>query len=350
MATKGPELIEPLSPVVHRYGRVLIDDNGPKIPRTGHGSVVQDVLAHLGLDYVLPNDEPIELDQVERLGLDCWRLRSSDEFKATKAQRPFDGEPWEMTEPPQPPVPPDQPGVAGSPGPPDTSAYLIGTVGLSVIFVSGPTPDLTLTNDHQVRVLAEIQEGLSRLPAHEPRANVAFAYDVKVVDIDPMPDPSLHGYEPLEALWRDPALVSLGFPTGIEGVQELAEKTRDDLGTTWSYVAFFTLYPVNWFAYAIKPYIVMNYNNGRWTPKNIDRVFQHETGHIFGAPDEYREANCNCEERYGFLQEINGNCEVCAEDSINCMMSHNTDVLCAFTPVHLGWRDSVGDGILDPLR
>ena len=48
-----------------------------------------------------------------------------------------------------------------------------------------------------------------------------------------------------------------------------------------------------------------------WT--SIDSVFAHETGHIFGAPDEYAASNCMCTNTLGkFFKVVNGNCDTCA--------------------------------------
>ena len=48
----------------------------------------------------------------------------------------------------------------------------------------------------------------------------------------------------------------------------------------------------------------MHYDNGNWGPDNINRVFAHETCHIFGAADEYGSCGCGAS---GFLQVANNN-------------------------------------------
>ena len=152
------------------------------------------------------------------------------------------------------------------------------------------------------------------------------------------PDPAVPG---LEALWRDPAMSQLGFGTGMGAVSSYVQKLRADLATTWAYCAFFTKYPVGHFAYASigGPRLVMQYANDGWGPDNIDRVFTHETGHIFGAPDEYASSNCNCGGSWGFFQEPNTNCALCASGGgVECIMRANTWAMCQWTPRHLGFR------------
>src|SRR5262245_59060796 len=93
----------------------------------------------------------------------------------------------------------------------------------------------------------------------------------------------------------------------------------------------------------------MHYANDGWGPDNIDRVFTHETGHIFGSPDEYAASNCSCDTKAGYLREVNGNCERCATSFTPCLMAANTWAMCGYTPAHLGWRDTDGDGALAPV-
>ena len=69
----------------------------------------------------------------------------------------------------------------------------------------------------------------------------------------------------------------------------------------------------------------------------------------FGCPDEYSASNCSCTTKAGYMREVNGNCQNCATSFTPCLMAGNTWEMCAFTPAHLGWRDTDGDGALDPV-
>jgi Hemopexin len=81
-------------------------------------------------------------------------------------------------------------------------------------------------------------------------------------------------------------------------------------GADWGVVAFVTKYPTYWGGYASTPKIVMRWKAGN---DNFDRVLAHETGHTFGAPDEYAASKCDCAKTYGrFFTAKNGNCALCA--------------------------------------
>ncbi len=340
--------------VLHRYGSRVVVGEVPKVGRRG-------VAARRGVRSIhagAVRDTPRGLSEAETAGLAAWNLRTSRRYATAKARRPRDGERWDTTDG-TPLLPPDGPDMAhvGELGPAraaalvgdDTSLYLIGGVAVGLILVEGPTADLQFTDAERTKVVAEVQEGLTWLGGREPKAGVSFAYDIRVVRVDRAPDPTLSGYEPLESHWRDPAMAKLGFAGNFGGVRDYVKGIRTNLATKWAYVAFFTKYPVHHFAYASKPRLVMHYGNDGWGPDNIDRVFTHETGHIFGCPDEYAASNCSCDTKAGYLREANGNCERCATPFTPCLMAANTWEMCAFTPVHLGWRDTDGDGSLDPV-
>lgn len=82
----------------------------------------------------------------------------------------------------------------------------------------------------------------------------------------------------------------------------------------------------------------MNYANDGWGPDNIDRVFAHETGHVFNAPDEYAKSGCDCGGEWGYFGTPNLNCANCADGgSVACIMRSNSWAMCKFTPGHYGW-------------
>jgi hypothetical protein len=340
--------------ILHRYGsRVVI---GEVPPAAGRGVTAKRGVRSVHRGAVA--DPPRGLSESEAAGVAAWNLRVSRRYATAKARRPHDGQRWDAAVA-TPLLPPDGPemtyvdearsaravGLLGE----ETSAYLIGSVAVGLVIVEGPTADLQFSDVERTKVVAEVQEGLTWLGSREPKAGVSFAYDIHTVRVDKAPDPNLSDYEPLESHWRDPAMGKLGFAANFGGVRDYVKSIRANLGTKWAYVAFFTKYPIAHFAYAAKPRLVMHYANDGWGPDNIDRVFTHESGHIFGCPDEYAASNCSCDTKAGYLREVNGNCQRCATPFTDCLMAANTWAMCAYTPAHLGWRDSDGDGALDPV-
>jgi|CXWL01.1.fsa_nt_gi hypothetical protein len=284
-------------------------------------------------------------DATGNAGLAAFQLRQSTAYQAAKAARPHDGVNW------------DSDGVEGllPPNPPETlllalrssavgslsaaaavatptSQQLTGKVAVGVVIVSGPG-DLAFSNDEIVKVHAEVQNGLSWLGSQTGTATpVQFYYDLRNVTLTLPDDPN--GSDK-EGYWRNPTMAALGFANPLAYVESI----RSSLGTDWAYCAFFVKYSQTWFAYAFLggPYLCMQYANDGWGPDNIDRVFAHESGHIFNAPDEYTASNCNCTSTYGIYGVVNGNCQTCAPGGgVACIMQGNSWSMCAYTPWHLG--------------
>ncbi len=319
------------APYLHRYGdRVLIGlEHAPRLPgaRTfaAPSAVPEPILARL--------------TETERLGLEALSLRQQPEYVAAKLARPREGEAWNMlgcTTMAQA-LPPEAARAMEARAAAPTSSYLEGSVAVGLIIVEGPTPDLQFTQAERTQVVAEVQNGLSWLASMNPYAGINFSYDIQIVTLDVTPDPSAAD---LEAHWRDPAMAALGYDGSWSGVAQYVEDIRTRFGTRWTYCGYFTKYPLGWFAYASigGPRLVMNYANDGWGPDNIDRVFAHESGHIFGCPDEYASSGCDCDGAWGRFSFPNVNCENCAPNGgVNCLMKGNTWALCNVTPAHLGW-------------
>lgn len=299
------------------------------------------------------------LDITGQLGYDAHRLRQRSAFREAKANRPLANQNWDVSEALRPDAffaeepqmgaearfAPDLP--AASP----TSAFLIGNVAVGLIIVEGPGDELKFSDDERAKVVAEVQNGLSWLGMQEPRANITWSYDIQVVTLDTPPGAGNLTGAQKESLWRDPAMARLGFGPGMANVGAYVQDLRSRLHTRWGYCAYFTKYPTGHFAYASLggPRLVMQYSNDGWGPDNIDRVFAHETGHIFCAPDEYASSGCNCGGQWGYLKTPNSNCVNCADEGgVACIMRSNEWSMCTHTRTHLGWRDQDDDGVLDP--
>jgi hypothetical protein len=366
--------------VIHRYGRVGIVA-GQFPPLGGQQSAADPTVATPRRAREVGGAERDGLDPLERFGLDALAWRDSDGYQATKAARPRAGQPWNMTVPctevvPTPargatttPTTPTTPAtadgaatdraataeqdaragdgtdpasnreIAGATATP-TSSYLEGSVAVGLIIVEGPTADLQFSAAERTQVVAEVQNGLSWYATTNPAANLTFTYDIQIVRVSAAPQPSASD---LEAVWRNPAMASLGFAATFDGVYAYVDRLRSRLGTDWAYAGFFTKYPVSNFAYSAVggPRLVVQYANDGWGPDNIDRVFAHETGHIFGCTDEYAGSGCDCDGQWGRFDAPNGNCATCAASSVPCLMKTNDFALCRFTPGQLGWAGGV---------
>lgn len=367
---------------LHRYGRVHVlgapgdGDVSPaetaKPTLNGNGSfgpVDGAVVATAGL---------AGLDRTETLGLEAFRLRASAAYRRVKQDRPRAGEPWDMdhpctdvapaygasahTHPGTPPRDADAPatgtllasgtgdgGGAASDANTTTaplSSYLEGSVAVGLIMVEGPTADLQFTAAERTKVVAEAQNGLSWLATSNPAADITFSYDIQIVRLTQAANPSASD---LEAYWRDPTMAKLGYQANFDGVYDYANAIRSRLGTRWGYVAFVTKYPVQYFAYAAigGPRIVLTYANDGWGPDNLDRVFAHESSHVFGAVDEYGSSGCDCGGSFGRFGVPNGNCDSCAPSPVDCLMRGNSFAFCRYTPAHIGWgRGASGNPVL----
>jgi len=309
--------------VAHRYGgRVRVVTSPEAIE---FGQVFRDV------DDVPP--ELLEgLDDVERLGVEALRRRQSSEYRELKENRPRDREPWDMASC----VMGASLDAANPPG--TTSTYLEGSVVVGVVFVEGPTVDLKFTSDEREQIVAEAQNSLSFFIWSNRW--VPLSFDYSLVDVQ-LSQPAAPLAPDLEAVWLPPTMQALGYTSPLE----YAEALRRTFNTDWTYCAFFTKYPLQHFAYAYPggPYMVMDPANDGWGPENIDRVFAHETGHVFNGPDEYEESNCSCAGTWGRWQVPDSNCDPCAQGgSVPCIMSHNDWTMCPWTPLQLGWLTYFG--------
>jgi len=332
--------------VLHRYGpRVMIAEVS--------GGVEEDVRSALGEAEMTASPEELseteDLDPIGKLGLAAFQLRQSGEYLEAKQRRPYENVTWDTEGELLPPDPPPElrrllqpPGIsramAAKAVQGSTSERMTGSIAVGIIIVSGPTAALQFSQQDTLKVIAEVQNGLGWLASQNHPANVTWNYDIHSVTVNVQPG----GGGDKEALWRDPAMVQLGYPGNWQGVTDYVEHIRTQYRTQWTYVGYFTKYPLDWFAYASigGPRLVMQYANDGWGPDNIDRVFAHETGHVFQAPDEYAASQCNCGGSWGVYDEPNGNCETCAAGGgVDCIMRSNSWAMCHWTPYHFGFPE-----------
>ncbi len=99
----------------------------------------------------------------------------------------------------------------------------------------------------------------------------------------------------------------------------------------------------------------MTYNNSSHGPDNMDIVAAHEIGHIFCALDQYRNTVQYCTLCSGYLSVENqnrgyGSCALNVSSIMrNPIIAYTDKAIDPYTAGQIGWRDSDGDGIFDPL-
>lgn len=333
--------------IMHRYGsRVLLAEVPPGAETRLASESLAEGVDTAGAAAGIPDD----LTETEQLGVEAFYLRQSAPYSAAKANRPHQGETWEGPDGVHPLMCADigrpdglgqeEGALAAQAGAPALSARLTGKVAVGIVIVDGPTAALQFTAAERTKVVAEVQNGLGWLGAQNAAGAVSFSYEIKHPSITAQPLTGNPTGAQMEDRFRDPAMATLGYSAGLSNVTKYANDLRTKFGTDWAYVVFFVKYPTGHFAYASigGPRIIMQYANDGWGPDNIDRVFAHETGHIFGAPDEYASANCNCGGSWGYYGKPNSNCETCATGGgVKCLMRSNDWEMCSVTPYHLGF-------------
>ena len=225
---------------------------------------------------------------------------------------------------------------------PASSPYrstMTGHIAFVPVIVSGPG-SLTINPIEGATVLVGIVSGTLFWTDSAPAsANLKFSIDPHFVDITAADSSFCASFPSCHDVFANPALQQLGHGTGQAGRDSLAETTRDARGADGAYIAFFSKYRQSHFAYAYfggGP-IYMQYSNDGWGPAQIGRVFAHETGHVFNAPDEYTNCDCNRDYGRGTCTENNRNCETCTSRQTSCIMDSNDFSLCEYTKKHLGW-------------
>ncbi|MCX7683428.1 MAG: hypothetical protein N2508_15915 [Anaerolineae bacterium] len=276
-------------------------------------------------------------------------------------------------------VAPDGPGIlgmmypAGAPATPgyyQTSEYMLGSVAVGIVLVESDGSADPSTEDwspeEKALVFSEIKAALEWWAALEPRAHLTFVYD------DHFTEPLPTRVEPIsrphtdQRYWIADAKAALGYQAAsyFTSVRTYNNDLRRLYHTDWAFTIFVVdssadpddRFSDGYFAYAYLggPFMVLTYGNGNYGPQNMKAVAAHEIGHIFYALDQYREARIPCTRRSGYLDAENQNSEhgSCVSNRGSIMrlpMYYVSNALDPYAAAQVGWRDSDGDNILDPL-
>jgi hypothetical protein len=253
----------------------------------------------------------------------------------------------------------------------ETSEYLIGRVAVGIVLPEsdgGADPSTEdWTEDERALVLSEVTAALDWWANLEPNAHLTFVYD------DGTAAPTTTSYEPIsrpyndQYLWIAEVMEKKGYtsPSYFDRVRRYNNDLRAKYDTDWAFTIFVVdssndsdnRFSNGLFAYAYLggPFLVMTSGNNGYGPQNMDAVAAHEIGHIFLALDQYYSAQQPCTLRAGYLGVENQNSQYgnCASDAPSIMRGqtwpYREGAVDEYARGQIGWRDSDGDGILDPM-
>ena len=229
---------------------------------------------------------------------------------------------------------------------------MTGKISVLLLIVSGPG-NLAFSDNEKQKVISECLAGTlfwsSKANAHRRNSLSFVMHNAKVtINASDSSSCSKQDWIDCENKFADPTLQALKYPAGQTGKNQLAQFYKDQDQSDGAYLAFFSKYNQSHFAYAYygKGPVYMQYSNDDWGPDQIDRVFAHETGHIFNAPDEY--TGCLCAKEYGkgSCNATNANCNnskgvdcISSATQVACIMDGNDMTVdpCNSTKKHLGW-------------
>jgi len=226
-------------------------------------------------------------------------------------------------------------------GAPDMSIpVLVGRIAVGVVYVDSTVNQYKITNTEKLKVVIETTEGLNMLSGFEPRAGVNWFYNFKRPAISLAANQfTSANQDSWEDLWRDAAMGALGYTANIAGMKAYIQDIKNQYNADWAYALFVTKYPKFWFAYYWANHVVMDFAVDGWGIDNFNLVVAHETGHAFCCGDEYASSGCTCTSRHGRYQVLNGNCENCATNFVQCLMAHNSQAICDYSRGQLGWNE-----------
>jgi hypothetical protein len=228
--------------------------------------------------------------------------------------------------------------LAGAPN--MTIPVLVGRIAVGLIYVDSTVAEFAITDNEKFKVTSETTEGLNMLAGFAPQANIQWFYDIRRPKISLAANQfTAANKNSWEDLWRNAAMAALGFAASTAGMATYINQIKTNNNAAWGYAIFVTKYPKFWFGYEWGNHVVMDFGVDGWGIDNFSRVVAHETGHVFGCPDEYGSSGCNCTQLGGRYQVPNGNCETCATSFVPCLMAHNTEAVCDYTRGHLGWNE-----------
>ena len=217
---------------------------------------------------------------------------------------------------------------------------MTGKIAAVILIASGPG-SLAISNSEKQKILSECQAGL-KFWANQAQKNgvrLSFVVYYGMAKISASNPSSCSSYAACHNVFANPTLQACGYPTGQAGRNQVAQYVKNHVSADGAFIGFFSKYRQRHFAYAYfggGP-LYMQYSNDGWGSDQIDRVFAHEVGYVFNAPDEY--TKCKCTQLYGkgSCKAKNANCNTCTSSQANCIMDSNDLNLCESSRKHVGW-------------
>jgi hypothetical protein len=254
--------------------------------------------------------------------------------------------------------------------PTDTSLYMIGDISVSVILPESISGSEDWDNEEIMKVYSEVISALGWYVEREPNAHLTFIYNFEErVPVTSEPISYNLGYM---SYWINEIMDELDF--GVSGdiipatslVYDYVNYQRDLKNADWGFAIFIVdssndadgKFSDGSYAFSIGsssgggPFLVMTYDNAEYGIDNMGAVLAHETGHIFGAADQY--GFCSSSIKRGYLYYENQNCVnggLIDETSImkNALDAFEYGLIDVYARGQIGWADSDLDNILDIL-
>src|SRR5581483_2166228 len=89
-------------------------------------------------------------------------------------------------------------------------------------------------------------------------------------------------------------------------------------------------------------FMVMTYDNDGWGISRMHLVAAHETGHIFGALDEYASSGCRVTDSWGYLNAPNTSCNNGGTTTDQSIMGDSNEQVSPSVDVSTSARAAVG--------
>lgn len=253
-----------------------------------------------------------------------------------------------------------------------TSEFFIGRVAVGIVLPESNGVREASSEDwdeaERALIWTKITTALDWWAARQPNARLSFVYDNGTLAPTPTAyEPIRHGSDQ-QGLWIAEVMARKGFASAasyFDQVRQYNHALRRSLQADWAFTLFIVdsfhdadgRFADGYFAYAYihGPFAVLTSTAASYGSQYLDAVLAHEVGHIFGALDQYPAANVSCNARAGYLgvENLNSQLNGCPSNVPSIMRggisAYASGALDAYAGGQLGWRDSDGDGILDPV-